>query len=153
MHVGIPLEHAAILFRYSRNFAETGVISYNLKSPAIEGATDNLYMNFVAGLIKAGNPDCLGALIINLASLLLIILLLRDLFSLSFWETTAALMSSGSTMDRFRYYAANLVPLKLSARVRHLAGADRGRLAGAEFKGRSHRSVGAELRRVRPRPG
>ena len=86
---GIPLEDAAILFRYSRNFAETGIISYNLNGPAVEGATDFLYMIFVAGLIKAGIPDFLGSLIINLASLLVILLLLRDLFGLNFWETAA----------------------------------------------------------------
>ena len=44
-----PAEDAAILFRYSENLAETGVICYNPGSERAEGATDFLWM-LVLGL-------------------------------------------------------------------------------------------------------
>jgi len=44
----LPAEDALILFRYSQNLAETGVISYNPGKEPAEGATDFLWMVLLA---------------------------------------------------------------------------------------------------------
>ena len=40
----IPAEDASMLFRYSENLIDTGVISYNTNGDPTEGATDFLWM-------------------------------------------------------------------------------------------------------------
>ena len=43
----LPAEDASILFRYSENLIDTGVISYNANGSPTEGATDFLWMIFL----------------------------------------------------------------------------------------------------------
>ena len=42
----LPNEDAAILFRYSENLANSGIISYNLYAQPTEGATDFLFIEY-----------------------------------------------------------------------------------------------------------
>lgn len=49
-----PYEDAAILMRYSQNLAQTGQIVWNVGEHPVDGATDFLFMIFVAALIKLG---------------------------------------------------------------------------------------------------
>jgi hypothetical protein len=51
---GIPDEDAAILYSYSRNLADTGVISYFTGGGRVEGATDFGWMISIAALQKLG---------------------------------------------------------------------------------------------------
>ena len=44
----LPAEDASILFRYSENLIDTGIISYNTNGEPTEGATDFLWMIFLS---------------------------------------------------------------------------------------------------------
>lgn len=47
-----PAEDAAILYSYSQNLADTGVISYNTNGEKAEGATDFLWMILISAYIR-----------------------------------------------------------------------------------------------------
>lgn len=61
----LPAEDAAMLFSYSVNLGETGVISYYAGGPATEGATDFLYMVVLAALHALGVSPALGAALLS----------------------------------------------------------------------------------------
>jgi len=69
-HYGFPSEDAAILYSYSENLANTGVIAYYRGAAPAEGATDFLWMVLLAVLFKGGLPVYAGALFLSAASLL-----------------------------------------------------------------------------------
>ena len=50
----LPAEDAVILFQYSRNLAEHGVISFLAGGPRVEGATDFAWMVLIAGAHRLG---------------------------------------------------------------------------------------------------
>jgi hypothetical protein len=60
-----PHEDAYILFKYANNLANTGVISFSVNGPPVEGATDFLFMILVAGGVKLIGDAVISALIIN----------------------------------------------------------------------------------------
>jgi len=60
-----PGEDAAMLFAYSSNLADSGVISYYPDGPRSEGATDFLYMVLLAVLQRAGLAPALGAALLT----------------------------------------------------------------------------------------
>ncbi len=65
-----PADDALILFRYSENLAQTGVISYNPGGSPVEGATDFLWMVLLAGFSWCGFTVWSGALVLSCLSLL-----------------------------------------------------------------------------------
>ena len=79
----IPAEDATILFRYSENLANTGVISYNLNGQPAEGATDFLWMLILSAFYLIGFDTYFVSIIINLISLYFIIKLIQRHYSLS----------------------------------------------------------------------
>ena len=78
-----PQEDAAILFRYSENLANSGVISYNLYAQATEGATDFLWMIILSFFYKIGLDTFFSAILINLISLIFLSNIFRKKFNLS----------------------------------------------------------------------
>lgn len=59
-----PAEDACILFRYSKHLAEEGSIRFNPGGPAIEGATDFLWMLLLAlGMFMGINPHLLSGIL------------------------------------------------------------------------------------------
>jgi hypothetical protein len=60
-----PHEDALILFKYAKNLAQTGAISYIVNGPPTEGATDFLYMVLIAAGGKLTIDPAISALIIN----------------------------------------------------------------------------------------
>ena len=64
-----PSEDAAMLFQYSQNLAETGVISYNAAQPPAEGATDFFWMVLIAGAVKMGMASFLAANVLSALAL------------------------------------------------------------------------------------
>jgi hypothetical protein len=69
--IGIPDEDAAILYGYSRNLAETGIISYIPGGARAEGATDFGWMIAIACLQKLGVPNHFATGALNAFFLLL----------------------------------------------------------------------------------
>lgn len=65
-----PAEDAAILFQYSENFSETGIISYNKNGIRAEGATDFLWMILLGLFHFIGLDVYLSTGILSMASLL-----------------------------------------------------------------------------------
>ena len=63
----VPSEDAAILFRYSENLSETGIISYNLNGVRSEGATDFLWMVILSFFKKIGFDIYFSSIFINLS--------------------------------------------------------------------------------------
>ncbi len=51
-----PAEDAAMLMRYSQHFAQGHGIVWNIGQPSVDGATDFLFMAFLAGLYARGAP-------------------------------------------------------------------------------------------------
>ena len=79
----LPLEDASILFRFSENLADTGVISYNLNGERTEGATDFLWMIFLSVFYFFGLNTYFASVLINLFSLYLIINIISNHYLLS----------------------------------------------------------------------
>ena len=72
----LPAEDAVILYQYSRNFAATGIISFNPDGPRVEGATDFAWMLLVALANRAGVSSfwfCSVASAICLAALAIVL--------------------------------------------------------------------------------
>ena len=68
----LPAEDAVILFAYSRNLAEHGVIRFLAGGPPVEGATDFGWMVLIAGAMRCGiAPEwfCAAANVIALLAL------------------------------------------------------------------------------------
>jgi hypothetical protein len=61
----LPAEDSVILYEYSRNLAEHGLITYGNADVPIEGATDFLWMVAIAIFHLTGLPDALSALLLN----------------------------------------------------------------------------------------
>ena len=64
--VYLPAEDAIILHQYSRTLATTGSIAFYPGGPHAEGATDFLWMVFLAGGYLAGVPQFLLTAIVNI---------------------------------------------------------------------------------------
>ena len=78
----LPAEDATILYRYSENLAETGVISYNFNGSPTEGATDFLWMILLSVFYFIGFDTYFASILINLISLYFIIKLIENFYSL-----------------------------------------------------------------------
>ena len=78
----LPAEDATILYRYSENLAETGVISYNFNGSPTEGATDFLWMILLSVFYLIGFNTYFASILINLISLYFIIKLIENFYSL-----------------------------------------------------------------------
>lgn len=61
-------DDAAILYLYSENLADTGVISFYAGGPPVEGATDFLWMVALAGLYRLGLDTHLAAVLLSAAA-------------------------------------------------------------------------------------
>ena len=83
----LPAEDASILFRYSENLADTGVISYNTNGNPTEGATDFLWMIILSVCYFFGLNTFFASILINLLSLYMIVNIIRKHYSLSKIET------------------------------------------------------------------
>jgi hypothetical protein len=66
--VTVPAEDAVILHQYSRNLAETGVISFIPHGPPAEGATDFLWMVYIAAAMKLHMSPGVATSIANILS-------------------------------------------------------------------------------------
>jgi hypothetical protein len=82
-----PAEDASILFRYSENLIDTGVISYNTGGEPTEGATDFLWMVFLSVFYFFGFNTYFASILINLFSLYIIVNIIRKHYLLSNIET------------------------------------------------------------------
>ena len=82
-HSYYPDEDASILFSYSKNLVETGVISYFPGGEATEGATDFLWMLLLSLFYYFGIDIFFSALLINFFSLIVIVDYLKSKFNLS----------------------------------------------------------------------
>ena len=78
-----PAEDAAILYAYSENLADTGVISYFPGGEPAEGATDFLWMILLSIFYFFGLNTYFSAIFINLCSLIIITKTIQDHFKLS----------------------------------------------------------------------
>jgi hypothetical protein len=65
-----PAEDAAILFQYSENFANTGIISYNSYGERSEGATDFLWMIILSVLYFLGLSTYIASTILSMLALI-----------------------------------------------------------------------------------
>lgn len=61
-------DDAAILYLYSENLADTGVISFYAGGPPVEGATDFLWMVALAGLYRIGFDTHMAAVLLSAAA-------------------------------------------------------------------------------------
>lgn len=82
-YFSFPAEDAAILFAYSENLADTGVVSYYPGGEPTEGATDFLWMILLSVLYFFGLNTYFSSIFINLCSLLIITKAIQDHFKLS----------------------------------------------------------------------
>ena len=82
----IPHEDASILFRYSENFADTGIISYNINGSKTEGATDFLWMVLLSIFYFFGINTFFASIFVNLLSLYFIAKLIKNYYSLTKFE-------------------------------------------------------------------
>lgn len=75
-----PLGDATILFCFSDNFADTGVISYFPGGEPAEGATDFLWMILIAGLYKIGIPSFLATQMLSIFGFLTLMIYLSKIY-------------------------------------------------------------------------
>ncbi len=64
----VPFEDAAILMRYADNLAHGYGIVWNIGGAPVDGATDFLFMVFVAGLVKLGFSTAVAIRLIGVSS-------------------------------------------------------------------------------------
>ncbi|WP_047489710.1 hypothetical protein [Terriglobus sp. TAA 43] len=64
----VPAEDAVILHTYSRNLAQHGLISFNPAGPPAEGATDFLWMLYIALVMKLGTSAEIATAVANVLS-------------------------------------------------------------------------------------
>ena len=79
----IPSEDALILFRYSENFVDTGIISYNYNSEKVEGATDFLWMIILSFINFFGIDIYFSAIFLNLICLSILSVIITKELNLS----------------------------------------------------------------------
>lgn len=113
----VPAEDAVMLYEYAKNFATTGLITYGGNEFPIEGATDFLWMVFIAGLKVAGISEFASALILNFLGLLLILSFFKNplekvLIGVAFL-LTPFLYSSLSGFSTVFFCAAYIISIKL----------------------------------------
>ena len=75
-----PHEDVLILYRYIEIFSQSGVISFNLDQPPIEGATDFFWLIILTIFYKFGIDPFLSSQIINTLSLFGILYLLHSIY-------------------------------------------------------------------------
>lgn len=75
----IPAEDSVILYEYAKNLATKGVITYGGADTPIEGATDFLWMLFIAAFKKIGIPEFLSALLLNFVGVMILVALVNSL--------------------------------------------------------------------------
>ena len=68
-----PAEDATILYNYSINWVETGVISYYPGGPRTEGATDFLWMVMLSGLYRVGIGPYAGSMVLSVLGLIVVV--------------------------------------------------------------------------------
>lgn len=73
----IPAEDSVILYEYAKNLATRGVITYGGANTPIEGATDFLWMLFIAAFRKMGIPEFFSALALNFAGVMVLLALVK----------------------------------------------------------------------------
>jgi len=78
----VPAEDAAILYQYSENLANSGVISYNSYDKPAEGATDFLWMVFISILHITGFSSYVASNILSFFSLVFTSLIIYKLTKL-----------------------------------------------------------------------
>lgn len=96
LYIGQPHEDAYILFKYARNLADTGVISFNPAGERAEGATDFLYLVLVSFLTFLGLDVAISAVIVNAAGFLALI-------AMCVWLMKNAAGNSGKWRPLFLY--------------------------------------------------
>lgn len=69
----VPAEDAVILYEYSKNLAERGLITYGGSQIPIEGATDFLWMLLIAIMKTIGLSEFASALVLNFFGIFLIL--------------------------------------------------------------------------------
>lgn len=74
-----PAEDAAILYQFSENFANSGIISYNLNGERSEGATDFLWMIILSFFYYIGFDTFIAANFISCISLFIIAFILQKI--------------------------------------------------------------------------
>lgn len=74
----IPAEDSVILYEYAKNLATKGVITYGGADTPIEGATDFLWMLFIAAFKKIGIPEFLSALLLNFVGVMILVALVKS---------------------------------------------------------------------------
>lgn len=75
-----PLGDALILFCFSENLANTGIISYFPGGPPAEGATDFLWMLIISLFYKAGIPSFLSTQILTILGVLGMVFYIEKLY-------------------------------------------------------------------------
>lgn len=73
----IPAEDSVILYEYAKNLAARGVITYGGADTPIEGATDFLWMIFIAIFKKIGISEFLSTLILNFVGVMILVTLVK----------------------------------------------------------------------------
>lgn len=73
----VPAEDAVILYEYSKNLAEKGIITYSTSTSPIEGATDFLWMLFIAIFKFIRIDEFASSLILNFFGALLLLRILN----------------------------------------------------------------------------
>ena len=79
----LPAEDASILYNYSENLSNTGVISYFPGGEITEGATDFLWMIALSFFYTLGLDTFFAAVFLNLISLYIAINLIKKHYNLS----------------------------------------------------------------------
>ena len=87
------VDDAYITFRYARNLAETGVVTWNPGESPVEGYSNFLWMLLAAGAIKASADPLLVARAVSVLALLLAAFMVRRLATLVGASTRAARLS------------------------------------------------------------
>ena len=78
----LPAEDAAILYNYSENLSNTGVVSYFPGGQIIEGATDFLWMIILSFFYSLGIDTFFAAVFLNLISLYIAINIIKKHYNL-----------------------------------------------------------------------
>ena len=102
----IPAEDASMLFAYSENWVDTGIISYYSCGPRAEGATDFLWMAILAFGYLLTIPPFIFSWILSLLSILFIHRLWWDLLDHQYRSPLASLVIFISLLSAMQFWAA-----------------------------------------------
>lgn len=113
----VPAEDAVILYEYSKNLAERGLITYGGSSQPIEGATDFFWMLIIAAMRKMGINEFAAALTLNFLGLAIVLILFNRTKD-KIWICIAAILTpyfyaSLSGFSAMFFVSIYLVSLKL----------------------------------------